>query len=177
MTNDQPMLFITVGAEHYQFDRLFGWLDAWLASDAGRHVRCVAQYGPSFPPSHAEGSPFMQYQEVLDAMQRASAVVCHGGPGSIMLARHYGLRPIIVPRLRAMGECVDDHQVAFARRMASLGDVEVAETKERLHELLDDFAGGRLETRTDPAQREEGPAVRRFQELVDRLFAVSGRGR
>lgn len=166
----QARLFITVGAAHYQFNRLFRWTDSWLASDRGRGVRCFAQHGPSVPPSRAENQPYMQYADVLHALGEADVVICHGGPGSIMLARQHGLRPIVVPRLRHLGECVDDHQIAFARRMSSLGDVELAESEEELHDLLDAIAEDRLDIHVDAARHEEGPAIRRFELLIGELL-------
>jgi UDP-N-acetylglucosamine transferase subunit ALG13 len=109
------------------------------------------------------------------ALQRAGAVVCHGGTGSVVLTRHRGLRPIVVPRIHALGEHVDDHQVAFTRQLASRGEIELAESEERLRELLDAFAEGRFDPRsaTDVSQTDE--AVRRFEELVGRLLDAGSR--
>ena len=72
------------------------------------------------------------------AVRDAAAVVCHGGPGTIMLAVHEGRRPVVVPRTRSLGEHVDDHQVAFARRIASEGAIRLAETEEQFSSLLDE---------------------------------------
>jgi UDP-N-acetylglucosamine transferase subunit ALG13 len=161
-----PLVFVTVGAAHYQFNRLFGWIETWLATEAGHSVRCVVQHGVSARPAGAEHHDYLPFTEVLEMFEHAQAVVCHGGPGSITLARRHGVQPIVVPRLRSLGECVDDHQVAFARRMAALGQVEIAESKERLHELLDAAVRGGL-TATGEATAVVAPeAVRRFEDLI-----------
>jgi UDP-N-acetylglucosamine transferase subunit ALG13 len=62
--------------------------------------------------------------------------VTHAGVGSILIALTNGKRPIVVPRLRAFGETVDDHQVESARRFATAGLVTLVEDPARLAEAL-----------------------------------------
>ncbi len=54
-------------------------------------------------------------------------VVCHAGVGSIVLARRYGHRPIVMPRRPRFGEHVDEHQLQLTRRLAEAGIVTVVE--------------------------------------------------
>jgi UDP-N-acetylglucosamine transferase subunit ALG13 len=54
-------------------------------------------------------------------------VVTHAGVGSVMLALGRGKVPIVLPRLAAFGEAVDDHQATFGRRIAMAGLVCVVE--------------------------------------------------
>ncbi len=58
--------------------------------------------------------------------------VCHAGVGSIVLARRYGLRPIVVPRKHELGEHVDDHQLELSRRLAQSGIVTLVEDERDL---------------------------------------------
>jgi UDP-N-acetylglucosamine transferase subunit ALG13 len=103
-------------------------------------------------------------------MASAAAVVCHGGPGTILGARHTGAVPIVVPRQHRLGEHVDDHQVAFSRRLAADGDeIHLAETEADLHRLLDRVAAEPAAFRAGPGDRATGGAVREFERLVDRL--------
>lgn len=162
-------LFVTVGTEHYPFRRLIWWVDAWLEAREDPSVRCVVQYGASEPPRIAEGQPFFSFEAMLDLNRRADAVVCHGGTGSVMLARHAGKRPIVVPRLHALGEHVDDHQVRFARWMAARGEVELAETEEQFRRILDEIPRKRRMERTRPDPRVE-LAVARAGALIDSLL-------
>ncbi len=177
MSAEPPFVLVTVGTEHYAFDRLIEWMDTWLTSEPGRGVRCLVQHGVSRSPRQAEGRAFLPFDEMLAATARASALVCHGGTGSVMLARHEGLKPIVVPRTHRYGEHVDDHQVAFARRMAARGDVELAESEERLHGLLDAVVEGRLEPRSLGHTDGISQAIARFCELVDAMMANEGRRR
>jgi UDP-N-acetylglucosamine transferase subunit ALG13 len=54
-------------------------------------------------------------------MQHADVIIAHGGVGSALMALAEGRAPILLPRRRSYGEHTDDHQVAFAREMASTG--------------------------------------------------------
>jgi UDP-N-acetylglucosamine transferase subunit ALG13 len=161
-----PLLFATVGTESYPFERLVRWVDSWAARRP--EVGCFVQFGGAGPPAHAEGAAYLPFQEVQELLGRAEVVVCHGGTGSIVLSRRQGLRPIVVPRTRAHGEHVDDHQVRFARRLAGLGQVDLAESEQRLHRLLDEAFSGKRPTRVRPSDApSEG--VERFARIVETL--------
>ena len=69
-------------------------------------------------------------------MDAASAVVCHGGPGTIALARRCGHVPIVVPRDPALGEHVDDHQMRYTAVLARSGAIEIATSAAELGRLL-----------------------------------------
>ena len=52
--------------------------------------------------------------ELLAAMREADVVISHAGVGSALAAMRAGHRTVYVPRRRAHGEHVDDHQVGMA---------------------------------------------------------------
>jgi UDP-N-acetylglucosamine transferase subunit ALG13 len=171
----EPLLLVTVGTDHHPFDRLVGWVDAWLAA-APRRLHCLMQTGTSAPPrGPAEWRAYLEFDALEAAMASAAAVVCHGGPGTILGARHQGAVPIVVPRQHRLGEHVDDHQVAFARRLAAAGEggIHLAETEADLHRLLDRVAAEPAAFRSGPEARATAAAVREFERLVDGL--VGGR--
>jgi UDP-N-acetylglucosamine transferase subunit ALG13 len=165
-----PLLLVTVGTDHHPFDRLVRWAGAWLDGHPGR-LRCLMQTGTSAPPpGAADWQAYLEYDALQEAMASAAAVVCHGGPGTILGARHTGAVPIVVPRQHRLGEHVDDHQVAFSRRLAADGDeIHLAETEADLHRLLDRVAAEPAAFRAGPGDRATGGAVREFERLVDRL--------
>jgi UDP-N-acetylglucosamine transferase subunit ALG13 len=172
-----PLVMLVVGTDHHPFERAVGWVDDWAVANADR-ARVVIQYGTSRPPAHAEGHDLLPVAELGSLMADAAAVVCHGGPGTIMGAREAGVVPICIPRQSGLGEHVDDHQVRFATRVARAGQVHLATTAEELSALLERALGGddgfRLDlTSDDPA----AAAVARFGELVDRLLKRSGAAR
>jgi UDP-N-acetylglucosamine transferase subunit ALG13 len=165
-----PLLLVTVGTDHHPFDRLVGWAGAWLAANPGR-LRCLMQTGTSTPPADpAAWRAYLEYDELQATMAEAAAVVCHGGPGTILGARHRGAVPIVVPRQHRLGEHVDDHQVAFARRLAAEGgEIHLAETEAELHRLLDRVVAEPAAFRADAGDRATAGAVREFERLVDGL--------
>jgi len=55
--------------------------------------------------------------ELRQAMREADVVVSHAGVGSALAAMQAGRRAVYVPRRRAHGEHVDDHQVEMAREL------------------------------------------------------------
>ncbi|MCC6222821.1 MAG: hypothetical protein IT201_04950 [Thermoleophilia bacterium] len=122
------MIFVTVGTNEAPFDRLLRWLD-----DLAREEVVVVQHGPSpVRPVGAECVAFMSFPEVVERMREARIVITHAGVGSVMTALLAGRRPIVVPRLRRFGEAVDDHQLAFGRRMAEAGLAILVEEPEEL---------------------------------------------
>jgi UDP-N-acetylglucosamine transferase subunit ALG13 len=178
--DERPLLLVTVGTDHHPFDRLIRWAGAWLAANPGR-LRCLMQTGTSAPPvapGVADWQAYLEFDVLQAAMAGAAAVVCHGGPGTILGARHMGAVPIVVPRQHRLGEHVDDHQVAFSRRLAAEGGgIHLAETEAHLHRLLDRVAGEPGAFRAGPEDRATATAVREFGRLVDGLVGDRPRRR
>lgn len=172
----RPLVFVTVGTDHHPFHRLIRWVDGWLESGAGDRVRCFVQYGTSAPPLTADHRAYLAYEEMERSIAASAAVVCHGGPGSVMMCRWLGKRPIVVPRRHDLGEHVDDHQVAFSRRMSREGEMDLAETEERFRGLLESAMaeGARVSGAADQTQLALADSLRRFEALVDRLLVPAG---
>lgn len=116
------MIFVTVGTA-LPFDRLVA-----VADELARHEDVLVQCGDtSLAPRRATAVSFLGYDEVARRMREARVVVAHAGAGSVLTALVNGRRPVVVPRRRALGEAVDDHQVDFARRLAGIGLVHVVD--------------------------------------------------
>lgn len=122
------MILVAVGSSHFPFDRLLRSLDR-LDTDE----ELVVQHGPStVRPRGARCVSFVPFDELAELVREARVVVSHGGVGSILLALTNGKRPYVVPRRRAYGETVDDHQLESARRFAGAGLVTLVEDPELL---------------------------------------------
>jgi UDP-N-acetylglucosamine transferase subunit ALG13 len=171
-------LFASVGTDHHPFHRLVRWVDDWLERQPGGAVTCLVQGGTSQPSRVAEFHRYLRYQEMQAAMLAAAAVVCHGGPGTIMEARALERVPIVIPRRSKLGEHVDDHQVAFANRLAAAGEIHLASTEAELHELLDRALVEPAAFRSRPTTGYgTSTTIRRFGELVDSLLDPREAGR
>ena len=136
------LVFATVGTDHHQFDRMVDWVDGWLEANPAGGVGALVQIGTSSAPRLARSVAYLGYDAMEDTMRRASAIVTHGGPGSIMLASWLGKKPIVIPRRAALGEHVDNHQVVFTERLAEAGTILLADSEARLHELLSAAVAG-----------------------------------
>ena len=173
---ERPLVFVTVGTDHHPFDRLIDWVDGWLEGGAAGLVRCLIQSGASRPPRIAEHRDYLAYQEMEAYVNEAAVVVCHGGPGSVMMCRWAGKRPIVVPRRHDLGEHVDDHQVTFVRRLAPEGEFALAEDEGTLRTQLDRALAGDAVIDLTPYD-SGGEAVVQFERLVNRLVGQRARQR
>jgi UDP-N-acetylglucosamine transferase subunit ALG13 len=170
-------VFATVGTDHHPFDRLIRWLDAWLEAGDRPPASCFVQHGASAVPGRALHAPYLGYDEMDTAVRGAPAVVCHGGPGSIMLATYHGKRPIVVARRKELGEHVDDHQVLFTRRLAEAGEIDLVESEEELGLLLDARLEGAVEIAGSRSRDVVQESVRYFEERVAALLSTDRDGR
>lgn len=126
------MIFVTVGTNETPFDRLLRAFDTTTIDE-----EIVVQHGSSsVHPQRARCVESIRYEEVVELVRQARAVVSHAGVGSILTALANGKRPIIVPRLHRFGEAVDDHQLQFARRLEAAGLVTLVEDPEHLEQAI-----------------------------------------
>lgn len=179
----RPLVFVTVGSDYHPFDRLISWVDSWLADGGSQRATCIMQYGTATRPRLARGEAFMAHDEVLTLMRAATVVVAQGGPMTLIEARRQGRMPLAVPRTRALGEVVDDHQHDFCRHMAEQGRACLATDEPSLRAALDramdDTALFSVDVVDEAGQVEA--AVARFSDIADQLLrehqASAGRSR
>lgn len=83
---------------------------------------------------------------VLDrALRQADLVIAHAGVGSALTALDGGVCPVLVPRRRAHGEHVDDHQAQLAAALAARGLATSADPEDFTPELLIEAARRRVQ--------------------------------
>lgn len=130
-------VFVTLGTDHHHFDRLLSWIEHWVQRPQAEGTFVLVQHGSSRAPTGVETRDFLPVEELSLVVALYDVIVTQGGPGGIMDARRVGRVPIAVPRLSALNEVVDDHQVAFCRRLDTLGQVRCVEDEMSLHSALD----------------------------------------
>jgi UDP-N-acetylglucosamine transferase subunit ALG13 len=152
------MILVTVGVSNLPFDRLVAAVDG-LAAD-GEEV--VAQYGAARArPQHAVSFDYLPFVELQRWVSKARVVVCHAGIGSVAMCLTTGVHPVVVPRLERLGECVDEHQLLFGRRLGQLGLATVVEDVSELPRTV----------RSVPAGQ---PPTGLSRQLADELVAYIG---
>jgi len=161
-------ILVTVGTDHHRFDRLISWFDDWVAEQTvADHIEGFVQRGTS-PPGKVESSDYLDFSALRQRIRASEVVVTHGGPGSIMECRRWGLLPIVCPRDPNHGEHVDNHQQLFSRRLAAQGQILLAETKIDLFGLLDSMTvEPQFVSHSDDRHIER--AVGRVARVIDRL--------
>ena len=114
------MIFITLGSQKFQFDRLLKAVDDLV--ERGVITEDVfAQSGYStYVPQHYPIKPFLNREEFAEKQEQADIVITHGGTGAIIGAVKKGKKVIAVPRLAKYGEHVDDHQLQITSQFASM---------------------------------------------------------
>lgn len=175
MSSELPLIFATVGTDVHPFHRMTSWLDRWLRDGGAKRARCFMQTGTSDEPQLAAHHPYLGYAEMEAKVRDAGAVVCHGGPGTIMLCLALGKRPIVVPRSAELGEHVDDHQQAFARRVAEEGVILLAETEEEFRAHMERMLTGQVAPAGQVNGHDASATAARFEELVNGLFTAKTR--
>ena len=124
------MIFLTVGSM-FPFDRLVRAVDAMVAEGTITE-RVFAQIGDGrYQPRHMEFERFLTKPQYENRVSEARVLVAHAGAGTIDLALAGNKPLLVVPRLKRLGEHVNDHQVATARKFEQLGHVLAA------YELMD----------------------------------------
>lgn len=129
------MIFVTVGTDQ-PFDRMVKVVDAW-AADRGR-TDLFAQIGEGgWEPVSIPFSRFLTPVEFNKRFAAARVIISHAGMGTILSALHHGKPILVMPKKASLGEHRNEHQLATARRMQSMGHVAVAFDEAELREKLD----------------------------------------
>ncbi|HEX7261900.1 MAG TPA: glycosyltransferase [Luteolibacter sp.] len=129
------MIFVTVGTDQ-PFDRMLKVIDSW-AAERGR-TDLFAQIGAGgWEPRAIPFANFLSPPAFKERFNQARVIVAHAGMGTILSALHHGKPILIMPKKASLGEQRNEHQLATARRMMSLGKVTVAFDEVELYEKLD----------------------------------------
>ena len=97
------MIFITLGSQKFQFDRLLKAIDNLCEKGVINASEVFAQSGYSnYVPRYYKYKSFLDRDEFSERMSNADIVITHGGTG--------------VPRLKKYGEHVDDHQLQLIKQ-------------------------------------------------------------
>jgi UDP-N-acetylglucosamine transferase subunit ALG13 len=119
------MITVTLGTILYPFDRSLSWLKALLEKGVINESVFI-QYGTSdisnlLTHPLVTAKTVVPQDELQDVINRSRLVISHAGQGSTRLLAAAQVNFILLPRLAAHGEHVDDHQLMFARSIEAKG--------------------------------------------------------
>ena len=118
------MIFITVGSQKFQFNRLLKEVDE-LIEQKIINEPVFAQIGVSdYIPKNYEYADFMTQDEFNKKINDSDIVITHGGTGVIINALKRDKKVIAIPRLSKYNEHVDDHQIQLIDEFKQLNLIE-----------------------------------------------------
>lgn len=147
-------------------DRLIIALDA-LLEDGGivdDVVVTAAAYGAW--PKRANGLGIRPYDELVELIRGARAVITHGGPASIFMAISAGHIPVVVPRDPSFQEHVDGHQLRFAAWLADRCPIDVVTEMNQLGPAVRKRLASGADRRPEPSVPVE--AIERLRAILSR---------
>ena len=130
------MIFVTVGSQKFQFDRLLKKIDE-LIEDGIIKDKVFAQIGESdYIPINYEYVNFMNQEEFNKKIDKSNLIITHAGTGVIVNSSKKGKKIIGVPRLKKFGEHVDDHQIELIREFEKMNFIEACYDLEGLDKVI-----------------------------------------
>lgn len=130
------MIFITLGSQKFQFNRLLKSVDK-LVADGIIADRVFAQIGYSdYEPKNYAFKQFLDRDEFEKVTKQSDIVITHGGTGAIIGAVKKGKKVIAVPRRAKYGEHVDDHQLQLVRQFKESNLICECDDTERIGEAI-----------------------------------------
>lgn len=126
------MIFVTVGSQKFQFNRLLKEIDK-LIEEKKITEEVFAQIGYSdYLPKNYKYKSFLDRNEFANIMSKCDKVITHGGTGAIIGAVKCGKKVIAVPRLAKFGEHVDNHQLQIVEQFENMNFIEYVENEDEL---------------------------------------------
>lgn len=117
------MIFIVLGSQKFQFNRLLKAVDSLELNED-----MFAQTGYSdYKPRNYKYKDFLDRDEFEDMVNKADVVITHGGSGSIIEAVKKDKKVIAIPRLAKYREHVDDHQIELIEQFKRMNLIYACE--------------------------------------------------
>lgn len=127
------MIFVTIGTQA-PFDRFIKLVDE-IAVNLNEEI--IAQtYKSQYQAKNIKTIDFLPPDEFNKLFNKARMILAHAGMGTIISAMQQQKPIIIFPRIAALGEHRNEHQMATAKKMKELKYVNVAFNEKELKDLL-----------------------------------------
>lgn len=130
------MIFVTVGSQKFQFNRLLKKVDE-LVENGKITEEVFAQIGTSdYKPKNYKYKEFMTQEEFNNYLDTADIIITHAGTGVIVNAIKKGKKVLGVPRLAKYGEHVDDHQIQLIKEFAEMNFISSVYDIEKIEDEM-----------------------------------------
>lgn len=130
------MIFVTLGSQKFQFNRLLKALDILKKQDKIED-EIFAQIGYSdYKPESYKYKNFLDREEFIMMQERADIIITHGGTGVIVNSLKKNKKVIAVPRLAIYDEHVDNHQLQLINEFKDQNLIYGLEDCDKMEEAL-----------------------------------------
>lgn len=118
------MIFVTLGSQKFQFNRLLEKIDELIESGVIQE-EVFAQSGYStYLPKNYKSESFLDREDFLENMKISESVITHAGTGAIVGALKQGKKVIAIPRRKKYVEHIDDHQLQIVQQFEQMKLIE-----------------------------------------------------
>lgn len=131
------MIFVTLGTQKFQFDRLLKELDNLINQGKIKKEDLVVQCPyKEYEPKNFETFKLKPQSEINKMNEDADIIIMHCGTGSIIRALKMGKKVILVPRRKEYKEHVDNHQLELAKVFEEKYGVLVVNNIDELYKCI-----------------------------------------
>lgn len=132
------MIFVALGSQKFQFNRLLKKIDSILEKKEITD-EVYAQIGySSYKPKHYDFKEFLSTDDFNKKIQKSNILITHAGTGSIMAGIRNNKKVIAVPRLSKYNEHVDNHQIEICQQFEKMGLIIVCWNLDDLVSLINE---------------------------------------
>jgi len=151
------MIFLTVGTQ-LPFERLVMAMDEW--AEHCPDVGIIAQVGSTvYRPKHFPYVPSLDPEQYYEAFESATVVVSHAGMGTIISALERNKPFLLMPRVAALNEHRNDHQLGTAAHFDKYDLIQVVTDAKALHVALDAVLSGEIAPQAEPPEIQVSPEL------------------
>lgn len=134
------MIFVTVGTHEQQFNRLIEKIDSLIESGDIKEEVIIQSGFSTYIAKNCRCEKIIPYSQMIKNIQDARIVITHGGPATFIMPLQIGKTPVVVPRLKQFDEHVNNHQLEFAKQVASRqGNIILIEEIDELKNVLNKY--------------------------------------
>jgi UDP-N-acetylglucosamine transferase subunit ALG13 len=152
---------VLVGNRKEPFNRLLDAV-AQIAFDLPQPV--VVQFGNTpFGNPACQCHAFFDRDTLSSLIETSQVVICHAGAGCVIDILRAGRMPVVMPRRRAFGEVIDDHQSEFA---AMLLEAQKAIVVHGASDLQDGVSKALAMNQRSKSPRAEPPLVALVRDVL-----------
>ncbi|PPD41666.1 MAG: hypothetical protein CTY15_13215 [Methylocystis sp.] len=162
--------FVSIGNGTQSFARLLDRV-AEIADELPQPV--VVQYGNTpFSCAKTRNVAFIDEAEYNRLLAACTLFITHGGGGSVFSALRLGKKPVVIARLKAFAEHVDDHQIALVEELAQQGLIHPLRNEADLSEVV----ALAIADPVNPERLEENSeAIARIKRAIDDFAPAGGK--